>query len=271
MGQLIELRKIIKDLFSQKQIDESDLDWIVVDVLGCSRSESRLDRDLSTKEVRRIFKLSKKRFKGIPLSQVLKKTEFYGLEFFVNKHCLTPRPETELLVEEIMKENNIGRGLDIGTGSGAIAITLQKLKKIEMLAVDISFNALRVARKNNKKHKTNVRFLKSDLFGNIGQDKFDFIVSNPPYITKSDYELLETEVKDHEPKLALIGGESGLEVYEKIIQNAPKFLKENGKIYFEVGIGQAQRVTELLQKDFESIEIVKDYNKIDRIVKAVKK
>jgi len=270
MGQLLYLKNTIQKLFDVKKIDKSDLDWILVHVLKLKRSELNIDVELKVREIKEIYKLARKRFKGIPLSQVLGSVEFYGLEFMVNKHVLTPRPETELLVEEVKKENS-GYGLDLGTGSGAIAITLNKLFNIEMTAVDVSAKALSVAKENSKKHGTEVTFIKSNLFSKLTGEKFDFIVSNPPYIRREDIDSLDTEVKDHEPILALDGGVSGLDFYEKIITSAPNFLKDNGKIYFELGINQAARVKELLEKDFTNIEIVKDYNNIERIIKAVKK
>lgn len=270
MGQLLYLKENIQKLFGSKNIESSDLDWIMVHVLKIKRSELGIDRHISTKDIRRIYNLARKRIKGIPLSQVLGTAEFYGLNFIVNKNVLTPRPETELLVEQV-KNENVGAGLDIGTGSGAIAITLNKLFNLDMTAVDISSKALSVAKKNNKKHGCDVKLLKSDLFSKLKNAKFDFIVSNPPYIKTEDLFGLDTEVKDHEPHLALDGGASGLEFYNRIIEDAPKFLKENGKIYFELGINQSEQVEELLKKDFYNIQVVKDYNKIDRIIKATKK
>lgn len=271
MSQLKNVKETIKNLFDLKNIDASDLDWILVYVLKISRSELSIDRILTASQIKEIYRLSKKRFKGVPLSQVLGQVDFYGLNFLVNKNVLSPRPETELLVERISKDFACGLGLDIGTGSGAIAITLNHLNALNMVGVDLSKKALRVARKNNARLGTNVVFLKSDLFSAVGEEKFDFIVSNPPYIKTSDIELLEPEVKCHEPKLALDGGESGLEFYKSIIAQAPSHLVDGGRIYFELGINQADEVKKLLQDNFCNIEIIKDYNNIDRIIKAVKK
>ena len=270
MGQLTKLRQSIMTLFNARQIDESDLDWILVSVLGISRSETRKDRSLTESEIKKISKFAKKRFQGFPLSQVLGEVEFYGLRFDVNRHVLSPRPETELLVE-IIKDNESGnRGLDIGTGSGAIAVSLAKLGECKMVAVAVSHRALKVARSNAEKHNACVKFIKSDLFSCIGEE-FDFIVSNPPYIKTGDIFYLDTEVKDHEPVLALDGGKTGLQFYERIISDAPKFLVDGGRIYFEVGVGQAGDVAKLLQNEFTNIIIKKDYNNIERIVIATKK
>lgn len=271
MAQLKKLKETLKSLFDLKNIDTSDLEWIMVYVLKISRRELAIDRELTVGQIKEIYRLAKKRFKGIPLSQVLGQVDFYGLNFYVNKNVLSPRPETELLVEEILKDFSGGIGLDIGTGSGAIAITLNRLNGLKMIGVDISKKALRVARKNNKELGTDVVFLKSDLFNSVGEKKFNFIVSNPPYIKSEDIKFLDAEVKDYEPKLALDGGEDGLDFYKKIIVQASKHLIDGGKIFFEIGINQSEAIKELLQEDFDNIEIIKDYNNIDRIIKAVKK
>lgn len=270
MGQMLALKNALAEVFNVKRIDQSDLEWIFVTVLNISRSELSVDRELSIKEVKRIYKLAKLRIKGVPLSQVLGFVNFYGLDVEVNKHVLSPRPETELLVDEVLKDIQTGSGLDIGTGSGAIAISLNKLGKFNMTAVDISGKALRVAKRNNRIQGTNVKFVKSDLFKKVN-GTFDFIVSNPPYIRKDEIEFLDCEVKNHEPILALCGGESGFDYYEKIIKLAPNYLKDNGKIYFELGINQADYVKTLLEENFCDIKVVCDYNTIERIIKATKK
>lgn len=270
MGQLLKLKKAIQEVFEVKNIDESDLDWIFVHVLKINRTELKIDRALSVSEIKQIYKLAKLRMSSVPLSQVLGYVDFYGLNIKVCKNVLSPRPETELLVEEVLKDFKNSYGLDVGTGSGAIAITLNKFGNNFMTAVDVSGKALKVAQKNAKNLGANVTFVKSDLFKNI-KSKFDFIVSNPPYIKKSDIKTLDKEVREHEPILALCGGESGYEFYEKIIKSAPEYLNEKGKIYFELGIGQANYVKSLLEKDFCDIQIICDYNKIERIIKATKK
>lgn len=271
MGALNELYKTINALFETKNIDSSDLDWIICEVLNIGRSEIKTHNDLTPSEIKKIYKLAKQRYKGKPLSQVLKKVNFYGFDFFVNNKVLSPRPETELLVECVLKECVKKTGLDIGAGSGAISIILNKCGDNNMTAVDISAAALKVAKKNEKTLGANVNFIKSDLFSKLKDEKFDFIVSNPPYIKTEDIKLLDGEVKNYEPIIALDGGESGFDFYEKIISVAPNYLNDGGKIYFELGIGQSEQVKKLLQKDFIEIEIIKDYNKIDRIIKATKK
>lgn len=276
MENLKDVKSVLYRLFDNCGIDLSDADWLLVSVLKISRADLNKNLELKNPQIKKIYKLAKKRVKGIPLSQILGCVNFYGFDFYVNKHCLSPRPETELLVEQIMQDYkavDAGKisGLDIGTGSGAIAITLNKLANIKMTAVDISHKALRVAKKNNKALDADVAIVKSNLFKAIGGRKFDFIVSNPPYILSADINGLDREVKDHEPRLALDGGKDGLSYYKKIIEYAPNYLVTGGKIYFELGINQSEQVKLLLEKDFYDIVVVKDYNNIDRIIKATKK
>lgn len=266
MKSLEEFRQELYKLASLNNIDTSDIDWLICYVLNLTRSEMLIKKEIEQKQINIINRLLKKRVRGIPLDQIIGKTDFYGFEFYVNKNCLIPRPETELLVETVIK-NAKGEGLDIGTGSGAIAITLEKLAGLHMTALDVSVKALRIAKKNNKKLKTSVKFLHSDLFDKV-RGRYDFIVSNPPYIKSDDILSLQVEVKSHEPRIALDGGKDGLDFYKKIIDNAPRFLKNNGKIFFELGINQSEDVKKLLEKDFSDITIIKDYNKIDRIIYA---
>lgn len=265
---LLELKQELYEMFNMTGVDQSDADWLLVETLGVKRSALNFDRELNEKEVCLIRKLAKKRCTGVPLSQVLQNVDFFGLRLFVNNKVLTPRPETELLVEEILKCGQLETGLDIGTGSGAISIALSKLGGIGMTAVDISKAALKVAKKNAKDNNTKIKFLHSNLFDKINKLKVDFIVSNPPYIKSADIKLLDAEVKNHEPHIALDGGESGLDYYKAIIKDAPQYLNKQGWIFFELGIGQAEDVAKLLQIEFEDIQVIKDYKNINRIIKA---
>ena len=227
-------------------------------------------RELSLEELNLIQEKVKLRAeKRIPIQHIIGQAWFMGEYFKVTSDVLIPRDETEILVEKVMldinKESKQLNVLDLCTGSGIIGITLSLETNAKVVAVDISSEAIDVASKNNDKLGSNVEFIKSDLFQNISQ-KFDIIVSNPPYIKSEDILYLQSEVKNHEPHLALDGGDSGLEFYKKIIKDAPKHLNPNGKLYFEIGMGQAEDIICLMKKDFTNIQVLKDYNKIDRVI-----
>jgi len=257
-------------LQSVGKFEESDLDFIFCEVLGKKRNALKLIKTISMSNYNKVMEATKKRCKGEPITKIFGKTEFYGLNFVVTKDVLSPRMDTEVLVEEILKEDLSKKSvLDIGTGSGAIAISIAKLSKAKVTAVDVSEKALEVALTNAKNNDVKINFVHSDLFASLTKkDRFDIIVSNPPYIPTKDVNDLEDEVKNYDPSLALDGGDDGLNFYREIIDKAPNYLTKNGKIFFEVGINQANSVKKLLQKNFKDIRIVKDYNKIERVVCA---
>lgn len=206
---------------------------------------------------------------GYPIQYALGKWDFYGRTFKVCPDVLIPRPETELLVDIIIKENMIAKSiLDIGTGSGAIAISLAKEREdFTLSACDISQKALDIARENALKLESSVKFIESDLFDNIDQS-FDIIVSNPPYISSKDYRKLDDKLY-FEPKEALLGGDKGYEIYERIVNKAPMYLNPGGKLYFEIGYDQGEIVKGLMKDaGFADIKIVKDYGNKDRIVRG---
>ena len=207
---------------------------------------------------------------GYPLQYAIGKWNFYGLDLLVDKRALIPRYETEILVDLIINDNsNNKKILDIGTGSGAISLALSKnLKDSKIIGVDISKNAIDLANENKiKLNINNVEFKESDIFSNI-EEKFDIIVSNPPYINKEDFEKLDKKLY-YEPQNALYGGEDGLYFYKKIIKNAKNFLNKNGKIYLEIGYDQKDSISDLLEEyGYKQIESYKDFNDFDRIIKA---
>jgi len=201
-------------------------------------------------------------------------TKFLGLDFKTTKDTFIPRPETGLLVKaslDIMPRDK-ARILDIGTGTGNIAISLTKADRVcKIVALDKSEEALAIA-KENAKHlgvSDRIKFIKSDLFSDLAIEPFDIIVSNPPYIPDWEIPTLADYVKD-EPRLALDGGEDGLGFYKKIIEAAPKFLKEGGFLIMEMGYSQSYHVKRLLREsgNFTDIEILKDYSNIDRVIRA---
>lgn len=215
------------------------------------------------------------RLKGRPVAYIVGNREFMGLDFYVQEGVLIPRPDTEPLVEELIelcrgKENlNI---LDIGTGSGAITISLAKyLNTSKVKSFDISDIALEVGKKNAISNEVDdrVEFIKSDLFSSIENKsiQFDVIVSNPPYIPKKDIETLHIQVKDYEPYTALEGGEDGLDFYRSITEQSRMYLKENGILAYEVGHDQAQDVAEIMKSNgYTKIYTKKDLQGIDRVV-----
>lgn len=253
--------------------DKSDVDWIIATVLGKNRAEAKLVRSFDEKTYREIMKATEQRAQGKPLSAIFGFVEFYGMRFNVNRKVLAPRMETEILVEEVIKEANKIKKcevLDIGTGSGAISISVAKNSQAKVYAIDISKQAIEVAKENAKENQAKVEFICSDIFmGLKNRKKFDIIVSNPPYIPSKDIEELDEEVKKYDPRLALDGGKDGLDFYRKIVAEAPAHLKKNGLIFFEIGKGQFTSVKKILEKNgFVDIQGIKDYNKIYRVVKA---
>ena len=204
-----------------------------------------------------------------PVQYIIGESYFMGEFFKVTHDVLIPRPETELLVTkgiEIIKEHNLKNVLDIGTGSGCIACMLAKHTNATVLGVDISSDALRIALDNVTRLGINNRavFRKSDLFSKIrGDEKFDMIISNPPYIPKGTE--LEPEL-NHEPSVALFAEENGLALYRKIVYQAPEYLNEGGWLIFELGIGEAQAVKSFMNEYFEEVTVIKDLAGIDRVI-----
>ena len=264
------LKKNLEKSFKESGIDDfSDIDWIMVEVTGEKRSMLPFHGNFSSEETKKIMDAAQKRMNHIPIAYIFGKTNFYGYDFKVDKNVLIPRLDTEILIEEIIKDIKLRSGetsvLDIGTGSGAIAVSIQKETGTKVTAVDISKNALEIAKFNAEQNDAKIEFILSDLFENVKQ-KFDFIVSNPPYIETETIKSLDKEVVFNEPILALDGGEDGLEFYRKIVADAPRFLNSGGKLYFEIGYNQASSVSELMKKDFKNIKVLKDYGNNDRVV-----
>ncbi|MBT4332565.1 MAG: peptide chain release factor N(5)-glutamine methyltransferase [Candidatus Cloacimonetes bacterium] len=231
----------------------------------------QLERKFSGKKLEIVFNIISRRKDKEPLQYILGETEFYGYTIKVDKSVLIPRPETELLVERIIaEENDIKNILEIGTGSGALVIALaKKMNGIVIDATDISEDALRIAEQNAMLNQVDINIFKSDIFDNV-LNKYDLIISNPPYISLTDYEELPVEIKDFEPKSALLADDNGLFFYNKILQKAKDHLTESGKIYFEIGYDQAKKITEIAKENgFSDIIVFKDLNGFDRIVRII--
>lgn len=261
--------RVYKTLCENGITEKSEAEWIVSIALGVKRDEVYLDKLVTPKYVEKVDKIVKERVSGRPLWYCIGDADFYGYTIKVDERVLIPRPETELLVENAIKViKPESRVLDLCTGSGAIAISVKKETGALVTATDLSDGALELASENAKLNGADIEFIKSDIFSALDGRTFDVIISNPPYIKTADIDGLQREVKDFEPTMALDGGEDGLKFYKIIAENAKKHLTENGVLFLELGINQAHEVKELL-KDFDEVEIIKDYENIDRIVKAV--
>lgn len=209
-----------------------------------------------------------RRAQRIPLQHITGEQEFMGLTFKVNEHVLIPRQDTEILVEEAMRYLSDGtRILDICTGSGCILLSLLKYSnECEGMGVDISEDALAVARENAGRLGIQADFRQSDLLEKV-EGRFDMIVSNPPYIETDVIETLMPEVREHEPMIALDGKADGLYFYRKIIEQCPTYMTRGARLFFEIGYDQGEAVKELMiQRGFIEVEVIQDYAKLDRVV-----
>lgn len=234
-----------------------------------------LHKELTKEQLDSFNKMIQDRLKGRPIAYIVNNREFMGLDFYVEEGVLIPRPDTEPLVEEVIelvkgKENL--KIVDIGTGSGAITVSLAKyIKDCQVYSLDISDKALSIGLKNaiSNEVENKINFIKSNIFSGI-EDKgleLDVIVSNPPYIRRADIETLHTQVKDYEPYIALEGGEDGLNFYRDITRESVKYLKDKGILAFEVGHDQAEDVSEILKHNgYTNIYTKKDLQGIDRVV-----
>ena len=266
-----------QEQLKKAQIEDADLDaWYLLEyVTGVSRAMYFLDmaRELSQEEETRYLEFIMVRTKHMPLQHITGVQEFMGLEFKVNEHVLVPRQDTEVLVESVLDilEPKM-RVLDMCTGSGCILISLLRLcgfSDICGVGVDISKEALEVARKNAEKLGVDAMFLHSDLFSAV-EGQYDVIVSNPPYIRTSVIEELKEEVKFHDPYIALDGKEDGLYFYRNIVEKSTQYLKKGGKLFFEIGHDQGEDVSTLMREaGFSNVTVKKDLAGLDRVVFGV--
>lgn len=261
-----------KTILKSAGIDNTkEADYILDSILEgrpCDRGE-----EITQREYARFIKAIKRRAKHISLDKIIGYTDFLNIRIPYSKYTLTPRQETEILADMIIRDMGKSNSLDVldlCTGSGCLGISIAKATDSKVMLSDISKSACKVATKNALLNGVEVDIICSDLFDKI-PTTFDIIVSNPPYIVRSDLEKLELEVRDFDPVLALDGGEDGLDFYRKIVSVASTYLKPNGKIYFEIGIGQSNEITKLLEKNFENICVMQDYAGIDRYIIAKKR
>lgn len=260
--------------------------------------------EINNKKVEEFRKLLKKLENGIPIQYIINNQEFMGLNFYVDEDVLIPQPDTEILVEEVIKycnelrnnepedketnkdykeniekepiinkeDKNINKKtikiLDLCTGSGIIGISIYKyLENVEIYASDISQKALNIAEKNTNLNNAKINFINSDMFENIHIKDFDIIVSNPPYIESKVIKSLSKEVQN-EPKLALDGGEDGLKFYRSILENAKDYLRKNGAIFLEIGYDQKEKIEEILKsyKIYKETKCIKDFGGNNRVI-----
>ena len=264
-------------ILNEAGIEESTLDarLLLEAVCGTDRNDllAHGEQPVMSQAEEKYLNWIRQRAEHIPLQQLTGEQDFMGLTFSVNEHVLIPRQDTEILVEEVLKELHDGmRVLDMCTGSGCILLSLLHYSNdCEGLGVDLSAEALEVAGRNVLKVLTpekaeHAHFLQSDLFEKV-EGKFEIIVSNPPYIASAEVEKLMPEVRDHEPRMALDGTGDGLHFYRRIIEEAGKHLVSSGMLFFEIGYDQGQAVSELMRTEgYCDVQVVQDYAGLDRVV-----
>ncbi len=273
-GRLSALLKDVKKRFADNGIEEEEAEWIFALTLDMPKSAVSVEEKLlKMAQVKEIFRIVDERLTGRPLWYVYGDTDFCGYKMKVDERVLIPRPETEEMVMMAVAAAEDGSNiLDLCTGSGAIAVaTYKELQKrgktCKMTAVDISAEALELAKENAEANEAEVLFIQSDLFSRI-RGRFDVIISNPPYIPSEDIASLQREVRDHEPRLALDGGADGLDVYRRIAENISKYVNRGGILIMEVGAGEAQEVVKLFKGNVYAV-IAQDFNGVDRYVKIM--
>lgn len=285
-----ELYEYGKRTLGEAGVTEAALDARLLLEYICHTDRNELivhaDRNRSGMEEQFYRTVIEKRAERVPLQHITGEQEFMGLSFRVNEHTLIPRQDTEILVEEAMRHLVDGmRILDMCTGSGCILLSLLKYSnECEGIGVDISEKALEVARENAARLQLSAAFLAGDLFAPLESLEtertvrggrhgvlFDMVVANPPYIETGVIAALMPEVRAHEPLAALDGGEDGLSFYRRITTQAPAYMQRGAYLFFEIGCGQAQAVTALMQETgFGGIEVLRDYAGLDRVVYGTK-
>lgn len=271
--QYAKLYQIGKEQLQKAGITDAELDARLLLEFICHTDRNALyahgDQEIEDEKMQDFLQLIEKRAVHIPLQHLTGEQNFMGLDFLVNEHVLIPRQDTEILVEEIMRDLHDGiRILDMCTGSGCILLSLLHYSNdCSGVGVDVSEDALAVARQNaDRLAEKQAVFIQSDLFEKV-EGSFDLVVSNPPYIRSQEIAGLMPEVREHEPHLALDGKDDGLHFYREIIKGAMPHLKRGGQLFFEIGYDQGEAVQALLAANgYTEIAVVKDYAGLDRVV-----
>ena len=265
-----ECLRLAKERLKNAQVpDNRDEEFLLRHVLG---ARFNMAMTISEQEAEAFMSLIDRRVAREPMDSILGSTEFLGLNVPFSKYTLTPRQETEIMVDAIIKEHQGRQGLkvlDMCCGSGCIGVAVARHLGASVTLCDISEKALEATKKLAQDNNINVKTICTDLFENV-VGEYDIIISNPPYIESQDMMSLEPEVADYDPSLALDGGEDGLDFYRKIATEGYKHLKDDGLIYLEFGVNQAEKITEIMSKHYKDIEVFKDYSRIDRYLKARK-
>jgi len=273
----------VTEYLTQKGVDAPRLsaELLLSHVLGLKRIElyTQYNKVVAQEQLDRLRDLVKRAGEHEPVAYLVGRTEFYSIEFEATPECLIPRPETELLVqrsiESLRKRTGPQQVCDLCTGCGIIAVAIAKnVPDAKVIATDLSEPALAVAARNIEKHKlqNRIELRHGDLLEPLVPqlDLFDLIACNPPYVSAPEYEMLDRNVKEYEPRLALYGGPDGLDVYRRLVENVGQFLKPDGILLLEIGYQQGQAVRELLEQAgvFNQIRIDKDLQGHDRVVAA---
>jgi release factor glutamine methyltransferase len=274
--------KLATEYFDKKEIQSARInaELLLAHLLNCKRLDLylRFDQPLGENEVEQYRQLIARRGKYEPVQYIIGSTEFYGLQFEVNPSVLIPRPETEILVETVInnyKYSDKIKILDIGCGSGNIAVALAKnLPDAEITTIDVSEEALKIAQANAIRNEAgNIKFQLADINSDrlFPNNKFNVLVSNPPYVSGQEFNSLQKEITMYEPRNAVTDDEDGLRFYKRISEFANQYLVDGGSLFYEIGAGQSDDVKSLMiGNGFTSIQIIKDYQKIDRVIYGAK-
>lgn len=269
--------------YSKKYLENNNIEdailiskLLVQYIMGISKDKIIIyyDKNITDIELSKYKKLLDQIVKGVPIQYIIKEQEFMKLDFYVDENVLIPQPDTEILVEEVIKKymNKSCEILDLCTGSGAIAVSLAKyIEKSSITASDLSKNAIEIAKLNAKNNNVDkkITFIESNMFEKIKYNKFDVIVSNPPYIESDEIAKLSLQVKS-EPHMALDGGMDGLDFYRIIIDNSYKYIKDCGNLFLEIGYNQKDKVFNLLKESnhYKDYYCIKDFSENDRAIVA---